>query len=283
MNNPTKNLKRVVGVAFFVAACFTPGAYAGTGSADALGNPDTNLRNIELFDQQCTGVCVPDNITTFASGFGAATSVFRAGMTSAFAANTGNWTGTLYSTVLTNDAHNPYGTSGLDFVYQVANDPTSSLTDPITRLSVSGFDTGFLTSVGYVRIPQGGPFTGTEVYPSFLGSAPPPGAAGAQGPKPAESVDRTTNGNTVDWNFLAVPVGAGELTAGLRSPFLIVYTDARNARVRTEAVADDGIAAPLGWSPTPAIPEPETYAMMLAGLGLMGFVVRRRRGAKTAA
>ena len=27
----------------------------------------------------------------------------------------------------------------------------------------------------------------------------------------------------------------------------------------------------------PAIPEPETYAMMLAGLGLLGFVARRRR------
>jgi 2-oxoisovalerate dehydrogenase E1 component len=32
------------------------------------------------------------------------------------------------------------------------------------------------------------------------------------------------------------------------------------------------------FSPTAAIPEPETYAMMLAGLGLLGFVGKRRMG-----
>lgn len=33
-----------------------------------------------------------------------------------------------------------------------------------------------------------------------------------------------------------------------------------------------------GWyTPTTPVPEPETYAMLLAGLGLMGFVARRRR------
>ncbi len=34
----------------------------------------------------------------------------------------------------------------------------------------------------------------------------------------------------------------------------------------------------LGTPPVAAIPEPETYALMLAGLGLMGFVLRRRKG-----
>jgi hypothetical protein len=31
---------------------------------------------------------------------------------------------------------------------------------------------------------------------------------------------------------------------------------------------------------TAAVPEPETYAMLLGGLGLMGFMERRRKAAK---
>ena len=46
-------------------------------------------------------------------------------------------------------------------------------------------------------------------------------------------------------------------------------------------VAPAGLAAAYNGSvdtaAAPPIPEPETYAMMLAGLGLMGFVARRRR------
>ena len=37
-----------------------------------------------------------------------------------------------------------------------------------------------------------------------------------------------------------------------------------------------GLTGTIG-NGVPAIPEPETYAMMLAGLGLLGFVARRRR------
>jgi hypothetical protein len=40
--------------------------------------------------------------------------------------------------------------------------------------------------------------------------------------------------------------------------------------------------ATIGWEYVMAVPEPETYAMLLAGLGLMGFVARRRRLKATA-
>src|SRR5258706_8279943 len=41
--------------------------------------------------------------------------------------------------------------------------------------------------------------------------------------------------------------------------------------------ASDGAESFFIVPTAPAIPEPETYAMMLAGLGLLGFVARRRR------
>ncbi len=37
------------------------------------------------------------------------------------------------------------------------------------------------------------------------------------------------------------------------------------------------LATSLPLQAAPAVPEPETYAMLLAGLGLMGFVARRRK------
>ena len=40
---------------------------------------------------------------------------------------------------------------------------------------------------------------------------------------------------------------------------------------------------PVSQSITAAVPEPETYAMMMAGLGLIGFVSRRRKSALSAA
>ena len=39
----------------------------------------------------------------------------------------------------------------------------------------------------------------------------------------------------------------------------------------------------LSFANVPAVPEPESYAMMLAGLGLLGFMARRRKQKKAAA
>ena len=49
-----------------------------------------------------------------------------------------------------------------------------------------------------------------------------------------------------------------------------------------QAPSLDGVSPPLrtatfeGFAPVTAVPEPETYAMLLAGLGLIGFAARRR-------
>ena len=43
------------------------------------------------------------------------------------------------------------------------------------------------------------------------------------------------------------------------------------------SLSDTSPAGSLLSQNIPAVPEPETYAMMLAGLGLLGFVARRRR------
>jgi hypothetical protein len=52
--------------------------------------------------------------------------------------------------------------------------------------------------------------------------------------------------------------------------------------VSFDFVASDQTVRQVLMTFTPAVPEPETYAMLLAGLGLMGFVARRRKQEQTA-
>jgi len=63
---------------------------------------------------------------------------------------------------------------------------------------------------------------------------------------------------------------AGNIAAG------VYYFDVAGTATGGLAAAYNGSVDTVGGT-TPSVPEPETYAMLLAGLGLLGFVARRRR------
>lgn len=134
---------------------------------------------------------------------------------------------------------NPYGTGGLTFLYQFKHDFPGLGT--IERMTVDNFS-NFLTSVAWTYQLSGVSMSG---------------------------MSRSSDGDTigVDWNGVpgVSPGGYGHM---------IVFTNATAYGDGTARFIDGGIASAAVLTP---VPEPETYAMLLAGLGLMGFVARRRQ------
>lgn len=85
-----------------------------------------------------------------------------------------------------------------------------------------------------------------------------------------DSSSRLQSGEWVSWStHFATP----------QNPFL--GTPAVALHVLT--TPQDGASTSAWYTPTTPVPEPETYAMLVAGLGLMAFVVRRRRNNLSAA
>lgn len=161
---------------------------------------------------------------------------------------TPTFTGTARSAVY----DGPEAGVNLNFFYQFTNNSGAGTLDAISRLTAGGYGT-FVTDV----FQSAGGFGGFSA-----------------GTVSASTVDRI-NG-TVGFNFGTTGIGAGQ-----SSNVLEIHTDATSYVSHWMGVIDatGGFAAafaPGGDGTTPPIPEPETYALMLAGLGLLGFIGKRR-------
>lgn len=158
------------------------------------------------------------------------------------------WSGTLRTAVV----DGPEAGVNLDFYYQFSNDASS--TDGIGRLTGADFN-GFTTDV----------FQTSAAFDIFL--------AGSQA---ASTAGRGTS-QVVGFNF--PEGGTDKIDPGETSWLLIVRTNATSFEPGLVALINGTATNVVGYQP---VPEPETYAMMLAGLGLLGAIARRRRQSKDA-
>ncbi len=172
----------------------------------------------------------------------------------------GSFGGTLLDTAITSISNASYnGTartavydtgSGLDFYYQFSNDASSK--NGIERFT--GYDFSALgSSVMSV-------FQTASAFDIFVA-----------GTEFSDYADRTLSG-VIGFNF--VPTADSKINPGTTSYTQIIRTTGRNYVAGNFGLLDGIGDNAAGFAP--AVPEPETYAMLLSGLGLIGFIGRRR-------
>lgn len=71
--------------------------------------------------------------------------------------------------------------------------------------------------------------------------------------------------------------GYGDWTLGSINLTGLAPTDTVQFHAKWQNATDGAESFFLFSTPTPPVPEPETYALMLAGLGVVGFMARRRK------
>lgn len=151
--------------------------------------------------------------------------------------------GTLQSRVVRSDT-----TGLLDFYWQIDVAPPSYPNYVPQQLSITGLDlANFLTGASF----------DANYRLDGLGTTAPVSASSA------------------DANSFLYQFSPNNFGPGSSSYFLLLHSNATD--FAQTAFASLGLTTVSTFAPVAAVPEPETYALMMAGLGLMGFLAKRRR------
>lgn len=147
--------------------------------------------------------------------------------------------------------------TGLDFYYQYTN-----FEAPLSTHGIARFGLGEFTPLGEATVSV---FQTGAAFDVFT-----------VGTEISDYADRTSLG-VIGFSF--VPNANSKINPGTTSFTQIIRTNARTYTAGNFGLLDGYGDNAAAFAPS-AVPEPETYAMLLAGIGMIGSIVRRRRQQK---